>query len=52
MKTTTKLFLGIWELHHKISSWGVSLKDEDEDPKFVVCNMKLGTNDYVKNVFV
>jgi len=44
-----KAFLEIWELHHKISSRGVSLKDEDEDPKFMVCNMKLGTNDYKKN---
>ena len=28
------------------------MKDDDEDPKFVLCYMKLGTNDYVKNVFV
>jgi hypothetical protein len=47
-----KAFLEIWELHRKISSRGVSLKDEDEDPKFIVCNMKLGTNDYVKKKFV
>jgi hypothetical protein len=46
-----KTSLEIWELHNKILPWGVSLKDEDEDPKFVFCNMKLGTNDYVKNVF-
>jgi len=47
-----KASLEIWELHHKISSWGVSLKDEDEDPKFMVCNMKLGTNDYLKSFCV
>jgi len=47
-----KASLKIWELHRKISSEGVSLKDEDEDPKFMVYNMKLGTNDYVKNVLV
>ncbi len=47
-----KASLKIWELHRKISSQGVSLKDEDEDPKFMVYNMKLGTNDYVKNVLV
>jgi len=47
-----KAFLEIWELHNKISSWGVSLKEEtkDEDPKFMFCHMKLWTNDYVKNV--
>jgi hypothetical protein len=44
-----KASLEIWKLHHKISSRGVSLKDDDEDPKFMVCNMKLGTNDYKKN---
>jgi hypothetical protein len=47
-----KVSLEIWELHNKISSWGVSLKDEDEDPKFMFCYMKLGTNGYVKNVFL
>jgi hypothetical protein len=45
-----KASMGFWELRNKITCWGVSLKDKDEDPKFVFCYMKLGTN--VKNVFV
>jgi hypothetical protein len=40
--------MGIWELHNKITSWDVSLKDKYEDLKFVFCYMKLGTNDYIK----
>jgi hypothetical protein len=42
---------GIWELHNKITSHCVSLKDKDEDLKFVLCYMKLGINDYVKIKF-
>jgi hypothetical protein len=44
--------LGIWEFHPEITSCGPSLYDKDDDPKFLLNHVKLGTNGYVKNVFV
>jgi hypothetical protein len=47
-----KTFLGMGELNPKIFSWGISLKDKDKDPKFMFSSTKVGTNYYIKNVFV
>jgi hypothetical protein len=43
----TKASLNIWELNIKVTSWGASLKDKDDDPKFQFSYKKLETNEYL-----
>jgi hypothetical protein len=43
----TKASLNIWELNNKVTSWGASLKDKDDDPEFQFSYKKLETNEYL-----
>jgi hypothetical protein len=47
-----KASFSIWKLHPKVSSWGVVLKNKNDDPKFQFSYMKLGNDNHVKNVFM
>jgi len=52
IKDYQKVDFGIWEIHPKMNIWGTYLCNKLNNPKFLFNYTKLGTMDYVKNVFV